>query len=275
MLTKYSPIEHLGTALWLSHWQSGFMLMLTGYFDETGESTDPTQPVNGIAGFIGKSTAWISLENEWNKHPKLRNFHDRDIRGIRRKEQARKIALNVLEKYPIVPVGWMANMDVWRQGKSKSAALDAPHWDMLWEPYYRAYDYCLRMASALHLSKLSMYKDITPEVATVFDEKIVFFDRAMAYYRVWSEANPEHKRVAGPPLFRSSESFAPLKAADCLAGILRDHLKSRITDPPDTPKLDSYLRVLKLAERQIAGGIGKNIPLAFIETEADVEGYLK
>ena len=120
--------------MWLSRWAEGYMLLLTGYFDETGQERDDTQKVNGMAGFIAGADEWLSFEADWNahiKHKQYKTYHNKDIRPKDR-ERRRRPLLDILESHAILPVCFIVSMDTLR-------AFPPIGQELFGDPYYRAY----------------------------------------------------------------------------------------------------------------------------------------
>ncbi len=257
-------IAQLAKALLLDRWADGSMISLSCYLDETGSSLDITQPINGMAGFLGNAEVWEEFAKEWNASD-FANFHDKDIRKLRRKEKARATCLSIIEKYPLLPIGWFVEMDKWREW-----AISAPDPTAIEsEPYYSALGYCLGIAAFSDVPLLDRPEDTS--VIAVLDENVSFVDDAMMYYRHWRQRGVFRGMFAGPPVFRSSERFAPLRAADCLVGILRDELKGRLEK--EHVELESFSRIMELAKREC--GDEREIPIALINDDATVRWYLR
>jgi hypothetical protein len=208
----YNPLRHLAQAFWLGAWRRGFVMPLTGYFDETGESTDLSQTANGLGGFLASGETWDSVADVWNTD--FMGYHDKNYRGESRKEKRRKLIFDALENLPVLlPIAWITDAAKWNQRRAEARLFPDP----FFEPYFCGYDYCLRMS----LDVIYAQDSQPTEVATVFDEKVVFFDKAMEYYRLWKQReDPDNVRHVFPPVYRLSDDFAPLQAADFVWAVI-------------------------------------------------------
>lgn len=256
----YSPIEHLVKALWLNDWRNNYMLMLTGYFDETGQAEDSSQKVNGMAGFIAPADSWLAFENDWNEHVKkkqYKDYHDKDIRRKDR-ERRRRPLLDILEKYPILPVGYLVSMDAFN-------SLPQIGKDFYGDPYYRSYVHCMGFTCLFVAQWQTREERLGEKVLTVFDRKKQHFrERLMQYYEVWRCGSPLAERMLEEPVFRYAD-FPPMYAADMLAAVLKEEFERRMYRPKDSPT-ESFERVSEIGCRALRGVPGESdmIPFAML-----------
>lgn len=61
--TAYSCVEHLAKIFGGSAWEAVRLVMLTAYFDASGNQTD--QPALSVGGFIARADDWIRFESMW------------------------------------------------------------------------------------------------------------------------------------------------------------------------------------------------------------------
>lgn len=251
-------------ALWSSKWRRNYFLVMNGFFDETGQCD---QPVNGIGGYLISCDRMFELEGLWQEVFQ-RDFHDKNIRTLKRKEKNRKKGLDILEKVPLLPLGYLVSMDLINGLNTQERS----NYD---EPYFRAYGHCLNMSIHVNTNRADMEKrTATEQVVAVFEEKMEFADHAMSYHKRWRELYPQPTgRMALPPSFRGKEGFPLLHIADMVAGILRSELIRRIDEPKSDP-LESFVRLQGVAANAL--GVNNNrlvqgIPFALITDRADIE----
>jgi len=58
----YRPLRHLAQAIYFDQWKKSYIAMFTAYFDASG---DQRSRVMTVAGFVSRSTKWVSFEKAW------------------------------------------------------------------------------------------------------------------------------------------------------------------------------------------------------------------
>ena len=244
------------------------MLMLTGYFDEVGQYQDKVQRVNGIAGFIAPAEDWVKFEIDWLEYIKDKQYKDYHDRQIRRKsrERRRNALLDLLEKYNVLPMGFLVSMDSYH-------ALPQEHKNCFGDPYYRAYVYCMRFTCSFVNEQQTLEQMRTEKVLTVFDRKKQHFrDKALEYYKEWKKKSAFANKMVEEPVFRSAD-FPPMYAADMLAAILKEEFERRMYNIGGSPA-KSFERVYQMAERSLIYPPSDNIPFNFLQS-ADLNEWIR
>ena len=263
---EYSPIRHLAMALGLSRWRDILMLNMTGYFDETGESSDINQRVNGMAGAIAPAEEWLSIESEWNDlltKFNIPKFHTKKIRGKARKERQRILFLNLLEKIDALPLGWIVSMDVLNSmNPAERTRLE------LDEPYFQAFRYCINWSIKFAPINDKLTDPTAEEVVIFIDRKAQFYDKVLEYYEFWRLNEPLAQRVPANPVMRDSERYIPLQAADLIAGILKDEMERLMDRPTDEPQA-SFIQLQTMAQTNIKRPLEvfQHVPFCMLSTE--------
>ncbi len=256
------------------------MLMMTGYFDETGDLPDVNRKINGMAGFIAPINEWLLIRADWEMHivgQQYTDYHDSKIQGRSRKESRRKPLLDILENYNVLPIGWFVPMDVFRN------QLTEHEQTLFGDPYYRAYLHCL-----FQIASFNGFVDQTKEernenrVLTIFDKRNSSFrSRALEYYDEWERAVPGYAgRMFEEPIFCHAKNFIPLCMADMLCSVLREEYTRELYSPEAMPT-DSYRRICSIADVVLDDGIkdyaAKNnyaIPFTFLRNVDQLRWYI-
>ncbi len=263
--------------LWLSDWRynsdwrHNFMLMLTGYFDETGDLPDINRKLNGMAGFVTTTDNWFSIHQDWQEHIKTQQYngyHDVDIRQSR-KEKRRKPLLDILERYWVIPVGFFVSMDAFYRLPLLGRV-------GFGNPYFNAFCMCVWVAEQGAIANKTTGEIIRNlRIATIFDRKKERFQQqALLYYRWLAALSPRLDRILEQPAFKSSQDCIALNMADMLAAILREEYERQLYSPNDQLR-DSYIRIVKIAEKAfVERSLGDKIPFTFLRTESDFKDFL-
>lgn len=277
-MAEYNCVEHLAKSYWLLGWQSNLMLMMTGYFDETGDLPDVARKINGMAGFIAPTDEWLRIQGEWLMHissQKYDDYHDSNIRKDR-KEKRRKPLLDILDRYNVLPMAWFVPMDNYR-------CLSSAEQSQFGDPYYRAYLHCLTMTATFRgFDDQSKDERSTQQVMTVFASRNdSFHDNAKRYFDAWAKKNPLVERLFDEPIFRKAKGFIPLGMADMLCAIIRDEFARQLYTPDSEPA-ESYRRICKIADAALSSSLkeyltksGYQVPITLLPTIRELRWYIQ
>jgi hypothetical protein len=79
-LGGYSATKHIAMAVFGCDWKEDLLVMLTGYFDESGDSEK--QPGFGIGGFVCPAQKWLGFNKKWSAvldKFEVSHFHMKDF----------------------------------------------------------------------------------------------------------------------------------------------------------------------------------------------------
>lgn len=272
--SRYNPLTHLARALWLLDWRDNYVMILTGYFDETGDLPDVDRKIIGMAGFVATATTWDSIHADWNEHIKdqqYTDYHDVDIRRDR-KEKRRKPLLDILKKYWVLPLGFFVSMDGFRR-LSPMAQL------LFGDPYYKAFLYCFYLTAVMGIVDETGKEISDVKVLTIFDKRHEQIqEKALRWYRAINISLPVAERMLEVPTFRSSKDFIPLCMADMLSAILREEFDRQLNSP-QSEATTSYKQIVEISENAFKDhGPGpapdSKVPFAFYNTFDDFAEFL-
>ena len=249
------------------------MLILTGFFDETGDLPDTARKLNGMAGFVTTCENWAAICDDWAEHIKTQQYtcyHDVDIQGSKRKEKRRKPLLDILDKYWVVPLAYFVSMDTLR-------SLSLGEQILFGDPYYHAFAYCFYLATTLSIVNTKTSGVENTKVLAVFDRKNEKFrQEAAKYYDYLINRLPGTEHILEVPSYRSSENFIPLCMADMLASVLREEYERQLYRTAD-PETESYKRILTIADKGLdAKQPEKNYrgPFVFLHEADELRAYI-
>lgn len=217
---EYSPVRHLGAALFPFDCGHKYMLMLTTYMDETGHSKDEKQKFNGMAGLMTKEENWRIYEREWRKilkHFKIPYIHMKEARKMFKGWPEAKVkdlsrcVWEIIVGIEVLPIGSIIPMDEFRP-------LEAQLRDCFLDPYYIAMQDCMFFATSFLMEAGAFKSDIDARVAMVFSDQAEFRCEAM---RLFDAAKKNWRGIKtdkiDPPAFRDMKVLTPLQAADIVA----------------------------------------------------------
>ncbi len=61
----YSATKHVAMSVFGQQWKHGVFVMLTGYFDESGNPSD--SPGVGMGGYVAEMDRWLKFNRQWNE----------------------------------------------------------------------------------------------------------------------------------------------------------------------------------------------------------------
>lgn len=194
------------------------MAVLTGYYDETGDTRDPSQKFVGMAGFVAPADSWRLFERKWKfilNEFKIPYFHMREFapsvgvfNGWKGKEDKRQSLfhslIETIREIKPLPVGCIFSSDDFR-------ALSEQDKKLIGDPYYLSFLTCLGVPCFF-------VQNAPPEIrlATVFGEHSLFESKAREFHKYIKAAYAVGDRLY-PPDFRDMRQFVPLQAADIMA----------------------------------------------------------
>lgn len=256
------------------------MLMLTGYFDETGNPRDEEQKFNGMAGLIAPEVNWLNFEIAWRRVLRgfqIPYFHMREFahsienfksfKGDEPKRQSLfRQLLDIIDLANPLPMGWIVPLEIYR-------SLSARDRDTFGEPYYRGFVHCTLLSAPLHASNQSPEEIANERIGLVFSDQVEFKYKALRYYDTAKQMFPLLQRVK-PPSFDDMRQLVPLQAADIVAFEMKKEYERRLYYPKKDPRY-GYQRLVGTANKALVPiGIGEKIPFAFV-AEDDMAGYLQ
>ncbi len=239
------------------------MLMLTGYFDETGNLKDERQRFAGMAGLVAAANDWEKFEGKWKRvldEFKIPYFHMTDYANRKqfyqgwhenkRRNLLRKLLAAIATTYPLI-VGSISSLEDWR-------TLSAEHKSRLRDPYDLAFIHCLGTAGEILERSVSKPPDVG--LAMVFAEQSEFQRRAAKYYEDMkhSQLGKWMRSLA----FSDMRDLVPLQAADLVAYELYKEAERR-RYRQDKDARHGYKELVKMSDR-----IGKGV--FFLPTKADL-----
>lgn len=249
----------------------------TGYFDDTGEPSDPRQKFSGIAGLLAHSEKWPEFEQSWWPDALAKagkkEYHGRKIGSrvsVKRVENIRDNLLDAVEKLTPIPISWTISLDALRE---------IPTYERrgLRTPYYQAFLHCVGNCTNFVRNDMNVSEQ---GILTIFDNKLPFESKAQAYYKKGLSVFPLLSRHWSAPSFRSSRGFAPLQAADLIADILKNEYKRQLYEPHNERPLPSFERIhtfFSKAMYQPHNGYTSyppNVPFLFLRNVEDIKTYI-
>jgi Protein of unknown function (DUF3800) len=250
---KYSPVRHLASAIFPFSDRHKYMLMLTGYFDETGHSKDPTQRIVGMGGLLAPASKWETFESKWKRA--LREFdipyfhmkefaHSTDVfedwkgREIIRRKLFGKLIKAMESAYPI-PVGATVPKDIYAATYNQYPGFPKD------EPYRHTLDLCVAGVIGLRGAMGSL--DESEKVAVVFSQHQEFRNHVLRYYeKITKELDPF--RIISPVSFADMRDLVPLQAADIVAYELKKEHERRLYEPQKAPRY-GFQMLMKMTAR--------------------------
>lgn len=224
------------------------MALLTGYYDETGDTKDPSQKFIGMAGFAAPAEKWEILEGKWKmilKEFKVPYFHMKEFtisegvfRGWKDDEpKRRKIfggLIKTIREIKPLPIGCVFSSEDFR-------SLPKRDQDMIKDPYFLSFISCVGLPCMF-------LQNAPPDVkfATVFGEHGIFAKTAKEFYERIQEMYEVGARLY-PPNFRDMRECVPLQAADIIAYELYKEA-DRQRYRPKSPSRHGILEIVKMAK---------------------------
>lgn len=194
------------------------MALLTGYYDETGDSKDPAQKFVGMAGFVAPAEKWEILERKWKfilKEFKVPYFHMKEFnpsegvfKGWKDKESKRRrlfgSLIKTIKEIKPLPIGCVFSSEDFRSLPKRDR-------EIIKDPYFLSFISCVAAPSMF-------IENAAPDVklATVFGEHGIFASTAKKFYERMQDMYEVGARLY-PPDFRDMREFVPLQAADIIA----------------------------------------------------------
>jgi hypothetical protein len=212
--------------------RKGLLLMLQGYFDDSG--SDGQRPPFVLAGYILPAEKWAAFSDAWNtelaQEPKIRYFkmfEAKEARGefssIRYEFRRAKILklIEVMRKYQLHGVCANFKWDEWRTfSKTLISELKA-------QPYAPLFFLLIDVVKE-YQKDLGLFPHKTQ---LDFDDQGKWGQFAIEWYgRMWAGVGPygfsaEHKAMLeGTPRMLSDKEHVPLQAADMLAWAIRKRI---------------------------------------------------
>jgi hypothetical protein len=214
---QYSPVHHLTTALFSFSCERKFMMMLTSYLDETGDSKDDKQKFNGMAGLVAPAENWEVFEQKWKAVLKtfgLPYIHMSEIRTLTRGWSEAKVEKlfgklwKIIKSVKALPVGSTIPMDDYNPLKVQLKKYFR-------DPYYIAMQNCIQFTAEL-VEPVAIPTPDSPRVAMIFDDKVEFRNNAQQLYDA-AIKKVGMGNLVDPPAFRNMRRVVPLQAADMIA----------------------------------------------------------
>jgi hypothetical protein len=194
------------------------MALLTGYFDETGDSKDHAQKFVGMAGFAVPAEKWDILERKWKfilNEFKIPHFHMKEFNpskgvfcGWKDNEKKRKqlfgSLIKTIKEIKPLPVGCVFSSEDFRSLPKRDR-------DVIKDPYFLSFISCIAMPSML---LENAPRDV--KLATVFGEHTIFAAKAKKFHQQIQAMYETGTRLY-PPEFRDMREVVQLQAADIIA----------------------------------------------------------
>ena len=172
---SFTPFQHLVSAV-VPFEHQGYMVMLTAYYDESGDDNDPKAKICGMAGAIATKHQWDRLEVKWKARldlDGLEYFHMKEYAhstGIftewKSDEDRRRKLLadlwSLIEEVNPIFCGAFIPLEYYRD------SLDGWQKSQLIGAYFLTYQACIATAFVTFQSD---YGDQVEEMITVFDDK--------------------------------------------------------------------------------------------------------
>jgi hypothetical protein len=236
-ILRYSAVRHLASAIFPFSSKGKLMLMLTGYFDESGHSQDPVCQVAGMAGFVAPAAHWEVFETEWKNaltNAGLeRAFHMKEFAhstgqfaSWKGKEDQRrmlmKCLIKIIQDTQAMPIGVVVSLEAF---KSLTEEQQAGFKD----PYYLAFQHCTRGASTEGMYELSPDE----RVAMVYALNSEFGTERGLAEQLWHfvKRHYDYGWRLGTYASATPEDLCPLQAADLFAYELCHEFENRIKRP--------------------------------------------
>jgi hypothetical protein len=264
----YVPLRGIASALHSYRSKHRYMLFMTAYFDESGDSEDPTKNFMGMAGFIAPAAVWKQVEEEWDaviNAPEFalnEYFHMKDFAHNKgqfkegwdkpRKDKLHQALIAVLVKAELVPVGAIVHLEAFESLTGQQCA-------NFKSAYVLTAQECIGLAS------------IKARILMASEKVSMVFARQETYGAVEAKGpdNPdqsgdieklfyaiknltEHGKWIGSYGSSRPQESIPLQAADMFAYELTKEFETILQDPPPRKMRHSLRELLR------AGG---NTPL--------------
>jgi hypothetical protein len=232
------------------------MLMLTGYFDETGHSKDPTQRIVGMGGLLAPASGWETFEHKWKRALKefdipyfhMKEFaHSTDVfedwkgREIIRRKLFAKLIKAMEAAYPI-PIGATVPKEVYNATYAEYPQFKKE------DLYHEALHCCV--GGAVGIRHTMGQLDESEKVALVFSQHEEFRSHILKQYdRTIKEFEPFQKISAIS--FADMRELVSLQAADLVAYELKKEHERRLYEPQKQPRY-GFQMLLKMTSRHKA-----------------------
>lgn len=254
------------------------MLMLSGYFDESGDEQDQHVKIVGIAGCVAPVAHWERFSIDWRNtldDEGIQHFHMREFAhssgqfktGWKGNEERRSRFYGklwrILESITPMYYGCFIPMESYRQ------LFTAEQRKRLGDAYFIAYQGCMSAVMSVMLGGIPV-----TEIATVFDDRKgvggyhdAFYERVVKG-RFWRDRIPR-------PIRRDMRKILPLQAADIVAYECSKEYERRLHKSQYAPR-PGFQRIeesIKSHFGQIPGEPGSPIifrPAEFIDSIAEM-----
>ena len=216
------------------------MLMLNGYFDESGDEPDLSIKVVGMGGCVAPAENWQKFEVKWNKALKSEGidyFHMKEFAhstgqfatGWKGNEERRTQLYgqlwNIIEEVAPMFFGCFLPMEHYRRSLTEEQR------DRLGDVYFIAYQTCM---SAVIFSALFSRAPVA-EVATIFDDKKGVAQYLDAFYDMFIKGRHFQDKLPRP-VRRDMRKIVPLQAADIVAYECGKEYERRLHQPEKKPR---------------------------------------
>lgn len=214
--------------------------MITAYFDETGHADDPTLHFVGMAGFVAPSTAWISLESEWQdtlEKAGLREaFHMKDFAHRagqftewKGQEEKRRLLfgrlIEIIRETNAKPIGAAVSLRDYE-------TLTEDQRSQFRDPYYLVFQICTRGAA-----DRAVFEPPDERVAVVYAFNGEYgTNKGGQAEKLWQAIRENYANGVrlGSYASRLPGEVCPLQAADLFAYELCHEFENRIKRPDDS-----------------------------------------
>jgi len=258
------------------------MLVLSGYFDETGHSQDEKQRFNGMAGVLAPADHWESFEEKWKltlEAFKIPFFHMKDFANFKgyfegwseakRQKLYRRLLAHMETRY-VFPLGISISMEAFKSFPEEQR-------EKFIDPYY------LGFLSVITQTTVFMNNTgASPEekAALVFSDQVEFKHKAHQLYdeivqtqydsvRMHNATKALKARVLSP-VFRDMREFAALQAADIVAyEVYKEHERRSGLRQSAKPRY-GYLKLIDMSNR-----LGFKEPFCKFNEQADIAGFIE
>lgn len=280
MISSYSAVRHLASAVFPFSDKDKYMLMLNAVFDETGSDDDPDVPIVGLVGCMASAGLWEKTEIQWvnalEKFGLQSPFHMSDFahsvkpyKAWKGKQEQRDELINAL--WDVVAdlkpyfIGCLTPSEQYQKELPPNERRD------LLGLHYQSYVRCLRVLFTLAEKG---YGNLERRVQPVFEYKP---DVAGEMYKIFDAAmrdtNNRYKQIVAVPVFLEKDKSVALQIPDLIAYECQKELKRRLYSPQFEPRL-GFRRLEKIIHTQFGRKIiigGKNSPISFDEAGAVFE----
>jgi hypothetical protein len=232
------------------------MLMLTGFFDETGSSKDPTQRIVGMGGLLAPATGWETFERKWKRALKefdVPYFHMKEFahstnvfedwkgREIIRRKLFSKLIKAMESAYPI-PIAATVPKDVYDATYGEYPLFEKE------DIYHEALHFCI--SGLVGIRHTMGQLDESEKVAIVFSQHEEFRSHVLKRYdKLIKEFEPFQKISAIS--FADMRELVPLQAADLVAYELKKEHERRLYEPNKPPRY-GFQMLLEMTSRHKA-----------------------